>query len=1828
MSTLARIRLLTRGLNSLHRYQSTDSNGFIKIGDVKVPKKSAKNQHLVPVKNVANINSNPQFVSHLKWLLQKDLLKQDVFLIGSPGSVRSELVLQYLALCNREYEYLSVTRDTTEADIKQRREIRSGSALYTDLCAVRAALQGRVLVIDGVEKAERNVLPILNNLLENREMQLDDGRFLMPAEKYDKLLNTHQTEELKKMKLERVSPDFHVIAMGLPVPTYKGHSLDPPLRSRFQCHHVPSLNFDTMLKICRALAPRVSTDKLSNLVAIGYAMNSQRTEGSALGLPNFPLDNLPIVASIWNEAPWMSSANAFDLAYPTAVVKSADSDKQVLDEFKEKFDIKDETTKLKIDEIVKLDNPSIVKVKINDAEVTVPFGGAHESILQKEAFVSTEELERLLAEMALSHSKGDFCLLGARGSGKTKVIDEFAKRFEYHTNTVILYQDMNSRELVQQRRMLPNGDTIWEDSQLVESAKKGHICVLDGIERVHWSSVEMIASLIHHRQLQLPDGSKLIGEQQFNKLKEALKASEEELNEKGVHKIPDTFRLIATGDDNAKKWLNDQILSLFVFHHLKPFSVAQQLEIVTQLVPNADNKVANRLLSFVQKLWNSTDAGMQGVAASLSLRKIINILERHALFQGEECIHDAISRAALGRFLPSVTKTAFESALVVEGFLESSADQKTMSNWKQKLIDIGAATENSAEMQTMVPDILFYDNKQHLHVMDDMAKDFQLGHHLLLIGNQGVGKNKITDRFLQLINRPRQYMQLHRDTTVQSLTVQSTVENGILKYDDSPLVRAVREGLVLVIDEADKAPLHVIAVLKSLLDSGVLYLSDGRRIQPKGMESFGGHEILIHPDFRVIMLANRPGFPFLGNDLFGVLGDLLSVHIVDNPSRAEECSMLKKYGPDVPEEKLNKLVSAFDELRLLADSSQLSYPYSTRELVNIVKHVQMFPDDPLVNVVKNVFDFDTFSADAMEQIGVIFQKHGIPLGVKRPSDTFLSVKHAIPKMTSIGSWGLKNNVVPEQVEVETYPARISSSTNVFAPNMDLETRHMRSTFFSEQEQMWQLPILDVNICSDMVASSDPDDPFICVSTVNPPLLYHIPDPNLPHVNEMDVSAYLPYSVGNFKPRLKMCNIGNGNILVHEENSDTLLLTNPGMRSIDVVHMNNEVAMLSSVKKGLRNVKSQFGQDNKKFTRMVAGTKPVFYANGGNALRVLDPNNMEVQKLQLSENVAIESVMPITDSRYLIKSVRDKQFTYYLLEQNETSAAVLRQVDLSAEFPNDLVNSIKEADARFFQSDQHYVVKTDMFPDSLIEGSILASKRGNTAMVDSRRPFYASTEAHKSVHPQKEFCMLEGGLLVRSLPNYSTPQDALPKNVSLASVGGFLEMVDTKNNTVQYVPVPLPKYRTYHHTWVSSVSRAPFVVAPFGKQGLLTCDTSGGIRKWELHEGAVAKSYGDWQRMFGEEDPNLRVEVEKGQDDFDLSKLDSPKIGEFDPDNTPHVGGNTWAGGTGGYNTAGLGGIGGPFRLDAGHDVHQMSQSAKDQVPEHILKKAREVAKAEYKKKLKEIDMSEYDSDAYNQLYKKVEKQATVLKNVIDSLEAQEKERQWVKHQMSGDFDDGKLIEGMTGEKAIYRRRLDVPPEPGSEQRKPKRLRLCFDVSGSMYRFNGYDNRLQKSMETALLAMEALNNKKEKIQYDLVGHSGDGPEYTFAYRDHPPKNEKERLDILKKMLAHSQYCNSGDYTLEALDQAIRVLAKETDVDERFVIAISDANLDRYGIRPKDVARILESDETVNAFIIFIGSLGEQAQKLQRALPPGKAFVAQDTSQVPQIMQSIFSSTLIK
>jgi len=55
-----------------------------------------------------------------------------------------------------------------------------------------------------------------------------------------------------------------------------------------------------------------------------------------------------------------------------------------------------------------------------------------------------------------------------------------------------------------------------------------------------------------------------------------------------------------------------------------------------------------------------------------------------------------------------------------------------------------------------------------------------------------------------------------------------------------------------------------------------MILSDGRRLVPHAdprAHSNSPSIVPVHPDFRMIILANRPGFPFLGNDFFGALGN-------------------------------------------------------------------------------------------------------------------------------------------------------------------------------------------------------------------------------------------------------------------------------------------------------------------------------------------------------------------------------------------------------------------------------------------------------------------------------------------------------------------------------------------------------------------------------------------------------------------------------------------------------------------------------------------------------------------------------------------------------------------------------------------------------------------------------------------------------------------------------------------------------------------------------------------------------------------------------------------
>ncbi|KAG7233757.1 hypothetical protein INR49_006616 [Caranx melampygus] len=523
---------------------NTSSGDTVKIGEITYKLKTPQNPELVPVKHISD--SLPQTVAqHLRWIMQKDLLGQDVFLIGPPGPLRRSIAMQYLELTKREVEYVALSRDTTETDLKQRREIRSGTAFYIDQCAVRAATQGRVLVLEGLEKAERNVLPVLNNLLENREMQLEDGRFLMSAERYDKLLQDHTKEELDSWKIVRVSEDFRVIALGLPVPKYKGNPLDPPLRSRFQARDIYYLPFKDQLELLYTAGPNIAAERVSQLLSLATTLCSQ--ESSNLGLPDFPVDNLLPALHVLNSFPMLSSQHLVQRLYPYHSILGKDG-RSAVEGVLSRFELLDgrrqsaPATIASVSKATDLEGRADVTLRVADKVVTfqVPAGTKEPrppNSSSSSSFISTPSHSQLLSEMMQSHMVKDICLIGAKGCGKSVIAREFAEMLGYSTEPVMLYQDMTARDLLQQRYTLPNGDTAWRPSPLVTAAIEGKLLLLDGIHRVNLGTLAVLSRLLHDRELDLYDGTRLLRWDRYQAVKEELQFSDEQLQERNPPKL-------------------------------------------------------------------------------------------------------------------------------------------------------------------------------------------------------------------------------------------------------------------------------------------------------------------------------------------------------------------------------------------------------------------------------------------------------------------------------------------------------------------------------------------------------------------------------------------------------------------------------------------------------------------------------------------------------------------------------------------------------------------------------------------------------------------------------------------------------------------------------------------------------------------------------------------------------------------------------------------------------------------------------------------------------------------------------------------------------------------------------------------------------------------------------------------------------------------------------------------------------------------------------------------------------------------------------------------
>jgi hypothetical protein len=412
-------------------------------------------------------------------------------------------------------------------------------------------------------------------------------------------------------------------------------------------------------------------------------------------------------------------------------------------------------------------------------------------------------------------------------------------------------------------------------------------------------------------------------------------------------------------------------------------------------------------------------------------------------------------------------------------------------------------------------------------------------------------------------------------------------------------------------------------------------------------------------------------------------------------------------------------------------------------------------------------------------------------------------------------------------------------------------------------------------------------------------------------------------------------------------------------------------------------------------------------------------------------------------------------------------------------------------------------------------------------------------------------------------------------------------------------------------------------------------------------------------------------------------IGEPKHGKVDPNNAPHVGGNTWHGGTGGRDTAGLGGVGGPYRVDAGHTIHQVTDEVKRAVSKEVQDAARKMGAAELEKRLKEIGMSEFDFKAYSHYrppavvegIAQIRSLLAALKALRDDDAADDdadddsrsrKRRGWIAGQTDGELDMSRIVDAIAGESRVFRRKaplrddkhwLNVVDDSGNDANKDeddrddagnqqdddarnstKHVRVVLDLSASMFRFNSYDRRLERLMMSALMLLEgfagvpATRGERTALTFDVSGHSGDNAHIDLKRAPDGQTSEQDAWRIVQTVAVHPQMCWSGDNTLEAAALATTQLHTQTMKagDRGIVVLISDANLRRYGIAPREVAKLIEraASKRVALHFLFIADFNDEAGTLTRELPSGFAHVCRDVAQMPETLRAILLRSLTK
>ena len=147
------------------------------------------------------------------------------------------------------------------------------------------------------------------------------------------------------------------------------------------------------------------------------------------------------------------------------------------------------------------------------------------------------------------------------------------------------------------------------------------ICLFILIYRMHKGTMAVLHRLIHDRELQLYDGTRLLGADRYEEAKKncGCTTDEEMASVKNILKIHDSFRIVGLAEpptvsgSSKGQWLTTEMLSMFLFHEMRPLSKLEEEHLLQTTTGQESSDVLKSILSLTYSLRSSSDTSLSNI---------------------------------------------------------------------------------------------------------------------------------------------------------------------------------------------------------------------------------------------------------------------------------------------------------------------------------------------------------------------------------------------------------------------------------------------------------------------------------------------------------------------------------------------------------------------------------------------------------------------------------------------------------------------------------------------------------------------------------------------------------------------------------------------------------------------------------------------------------------------------------------------------------------------------------------------------------------------------------------------------------------------------------------------------------------------------------------------------------------------------------------------------------------------------------------------------------------------------------------------------------------